>query len=153
MTTERRILLLNGPNLNMLGRRDPALYGGEELPAIVQRVDAAARAAGFTLSHLQSNYEGKLIEEVHAACGTAEGIIINPGGLSHTSVSLRDALEIFDGPIIEVHLSNIHRREPFRHRSLVSSVAKAVICGFGAAGYVLAVEGLVGLIGGGKQPG
>lgn len=139
----RQILLLNGPNLNMLGQRDPSLYGATTLDQIVQQCEQAAVAAGYTLRAVQSNHEGALIDEIHAACKTAAGILINPGGYSHTSVALRDALEIFPGTIIEIHLSNIHRRERFRHHSYVSAVATGVICGLGADGYLLALDALV----------
>lgn len=142
----RQILLLNGPNLNMLGQRDPAIYGSTTLDQIVKPLEQAAISAGYTLNAVQSNHEGVLIDEVQRACKNAAGILINPGGFSHTSVALRDALEIFTGPIVEVHLSNIHKREKFRHHSYVSGVATGVICGLGPDGYMAGLQSLIKII-------
>lgn len=137
----KRILLLNGPNLNLLGRREPEHYGCQTLETIVADLAARAAAQGATLAHLQSNGEHVLIDRIHAAGDEGvDAILINPGGLTHTSVALRDALLGVAIPFIEVHLSNVHRREPFRHRSLLSDVAAGVICGFGPLGYRLALD-------------
>lgn len=136
------LLLLHGPNLNLLGRREPQVYGRTDLGAINARCEARAAAAGHRLTHLQSNAEHVLIERVHAAAddGT-DFIIINPGGLTHTSVALRDALAGVAIPFIEVHLSNVAAREPFRHHSYFSDLARGVISGLGPIGYELAVDG------------
>jgi 3-dehydroquinate dehydratase-2 len=136
------ILVLNGPNLNLLGEREPHLYGTETLDDINRALAEQASQAGFRLECLQSNHEGALIDAVHQARKTTVGLIINPGGYGHTSVALRDALAAYGHPIIEVHLSNIHQREPFRHHSYLSAVATGVICGLGADGYRLALDTL-----------
>ena len=136
------IQLIHGPNLNLLGDREPHLYGTHTLKDINENLINLAEQAGFQLNCMQSNHEGKLIEAVHQARKTTVGLIINPGGYTHTSVALRDALAAYDQPIIEVHLSNIHQRETFRHHSYISGVATGVICGLGADGYRLALESL-----------
>jgi 3-dehydroquinate dehydratase-2 len=135
------ILLLNGPNLNLLGTREPAVYGHTTLADIEATARAQAAAAGVALEAFQSNGEIALIERIHAAkrAGTSF-IVINPGGLTHTSVALRDALAAVAIPFIEVHLSNVHAREPFRHHSYLSGLAVGVIAGFGPQGYALALE-------------
>jgi 3-dehydroquinate dehydratase II len=138
------LLLLNGPNLNLLGTREPEVYGSTTLADIEQRAALQASKAGATLRAFQSNHEGALIDRIHAA--KKEGvtaIVINPGGLTHTSVALRDALTGVAIPFVEVHISNIHQREEFRHFSYLSGVAKAVICGFGVDGYRLAIDHLL----------
>ena len=135
------VLVLNGPNLNLLGTREPETYGRTTLAEIEAGLAHAAAARGASVACFQSNHEGALIDRIHAA--RAEGvdwILINPGGLTHTSVALRDALAGVAIPFIEVHLSNIHRREAFRHHSHLSAIAEAVLCGFGPAGYLLALE-------------
>ncbi|MCE5289952.1 MAG: type II 3-dehydroquinate dehydratase [Nocardiaceae bacterium] len=137
------ILLLNGPNLNMLGKRQPEVYGSETLADVVSACRSAAQAAGRTLEDFQSNSEGAMIDRIHAARGNVSGIIINPGGWTHTSVALRDALVIPEVPIVEVHISNVHAREEFRHHSFVSPVANGVIAGLGTFGYLAAIEYLV----------
>lgn len=135
------LLLLNGPNLNLLGAREPEVYGTTTLADIEQRAAEQAAQAGATLHAFQSNHEGALIDRIHAAKKEGvNGIIINPGGLTHTSVALRDALAGVAIPFIEVHISNIHQREQFRHFSYLSGIAKAVLCGFGVDGYRLAVD-------------
>jgi len=136
-----RILLLNGPNLNLLGRREPEHYGQQGLEAIVQRLQQQAGALGHTLDHLQSNAEHELVERIHQAGedGTA-CILINPGAFTHTSIALRDALLGVDLPFIEVHLSNVHAREAFRHHSYLSDIAAGVIIGLGPLGYELALQ-------------
>ena len=135
------ILVLHGPNLNLLGTREPAVYGRITLAEIDAELGSIATQAGVKLQSLQSNHEGVLIDRIHAARsdGTAF-IVINPGGLTHTSVALRDALAGVGLPFIEVHLSNIHRREPFRHHSYLSDIAVGVICGLGSGGYRLALQ-------------
>lgn len=138
------ITVLNGPNLNLLGQRQPEIYGHETLAD----VEAGCRAAlpdGFDLAFRQSNHEGQLIDWIQEARGGAFGIVINPGAFTHTSVAILDALNAFDGPVLEVHVSNIHRRESFRHLSYVSLRAEGVIAGFGVEGYVAAVRRMVSL--------
>ena len=136
----RRLLVLNGPNLNLLGTREPEVYGTATLADVEKLATEAAAAHGWSAECVQSNHEGALIDAVHAARDTADAIIINPGGYSHTSVALRDALSGVALPVVEVHITNIHKREQFRHHSYISGVADAVIAGAGIAGYRLAVE-------------
>ncbi len=138
-----RILVLHGPNLNLLGEREPEVYGHTTLAEIDGRLQKLGAASGVVVDTFQSNHEGALIDRIHAARKECDGIVINPGGLSHTSVSLRDALVAFARPVIEVHLSNVHAREPFRRRSLVSDVALGTITGLGAHGYELALQALI----------
>ena len=140
------ILLLNGPNLNLLGQREPAVYGYETL-ADVEALAQAACAPGFNVDAKQSNWEGQLIDWIHEARGKAVGIVINPGAFTHTSVALLDALNAFEGPVIEVHISQVHKREPFRHHSYVSKRADAVIAGLGVDGYAAAVGRVCKLVG------
>jgi 3-dehydroquinate dehydratase-2 len=134
------ILVLNGPNLNMLGLRQPEIYGRTTLADIGAMVAAEAQAIGCSADFRQSNHEGVLIDWIQEARTGADAIVINPGGLTHTSVALMDALSAAEKPVVELHLSNVHRREPFRHYSYVSLVATGVICGLGAYGYVLALR-------------
>jgi 3-dehydroquinate dehydratase-2 len=139
--TPGKILVINGPNLNMLGTREPAIYGRETLDSINERLAADARKAGIVLEVFQSNQEGVLIERVHAAKKQGiSWIIVNPGGLTHTSVALRDAFAAVAIPFIEVHLSNIHSREAFRRHSYFSDLAVGTICGLGSRGYDLALQ-------------
>jgi 3-dehydroquinate dehydratase-2 len=140
------ILVVNGPNLNLLGQREPEIYGRETLGDIAQAVMARAEALGLNLDFRQSNHEGELIAWIQKARDSARAIIINPAGLGHTSVALLDALTFAELPVIEVHLSNIFRRESFRHHSYVSQVAKGVICGLGAQGYLLAVDAAAAIL-------
>ncbi|MBN9643406.1 type II 3-dehydroquinate dehydratase [Corynebacterium mendelii] len=139
------IVCLNGPNLNRLGKRQPDIYGRETLADVEKKMADLAGTLGCTVSFFQSNHEGELIDRVHRAAETNSAVIINPGGLTHTSVALRDALaEIADGPgFIEVHISNIHAREPFRHHSYLSPIAVGVIAGVGTQGYLLALRATV----------
>ena len=135
------VLLLNGPNLNLLGTREPSVYGTTTLADIENQLSALAHTAGVTFNHFQSNHEGDLIDRIHAAREQAvDFIIINPGGLTHTSVALRDALVGVSIPFVEVHISNVYRRESFRHHSYLSDVAQGCIVGLGTAGYKLAME-------------
>jgi 3-dehydroquinate dehydratase-2 len=140
-TRKRRILVLHGPNLNLLGTREPKVYGHETLAEINDRLEQAARAAGAAIAFFQSNHEGDLVDRVQAARVEGFGfILINPGGLTHTSVALRDALAGVAIPFIEVHLSNIHAREPFRRHSYFSDTAVGTICGLGSRGYDFALQ-------------
>lgn len=136
-----RILLINGPNLNLLGRREPGWYGDVTLPAIEERLQAAARERGATLESFQSNAEHELVDRVQAlAAAPVDFAIVNPGAFTHTSIALRDALLAVGVPFIEVHLSNVHAREPFRQHSYFSDIAAGSIVGLGAQGYVLALQ-------------
>jgi 3-dehydroquinate dehydratase-2 len=141
------VCLLNGPNLNLLGQRQPDLYGRATLADVVAACTALAGELGLAVDAFQSNHEGALIDRIHAARGVAAAVVINPGGLSHTSVALLDALNAFDGPVVEVHISQIHRREPFRHHSFVSQRADAVIAGCGTDGYLFALRHVRALLG------
>lgn len=143
MSTKLRILVLNGPNLNLLGLREPSHYGTNTLDSIVTVLKNQAHQANVDLTHLQSNREYELIEAIHAAHDSVDFIIINPAAFTHTSVALRDALLGVNIPFIEVHLSNVHAREPFRHHSYLSDKAEGVICGFGAQGYEFALSAAI----------
>ncbi|GAA4655541.1 type II 3-dehydroquinate dehydratase [Arthrobacter cryoconiti] len=134
------LLILNGPNLNLLGTREPDIYGSATLDDVAALTIAAANAAGFSAECIQSNHEGDLIDALHSARGTAVGIIINAGAYTHTSVAIRDAIVAVELPTVEVHISNVHRREDFRHHSYLSPVCDAVILGAGIYGYELAVN-------------
>jgi 3-dehydroquinate dehydratase-2 len=138
----KNVLVLNGPNLNMLGTREPGVYGSATLADIEKLCQTEAQALGLACDFRQSNHEGELVTWIQQAQGTADAIVINPAAYSHTSVAIHDALRAVGLPIVEVHLSNIHQREPFRHHSFVSSVAMGVICGLGPAGYKLALHAL-----------
>jgi 3-dehydroquinate dehydratase-2 len=140
------VFILNGPNLNLLGVREPSIYGRDTLGDIEERCTARAAALGLGIDFRQSNHEGQLVDWIHEARESADGIILNAGALTHTSVALLDALSAADLPVIEVHLSNIFRRESFRHHSYVSLAASGVICGLGAQGYELALDAIVSLI-------
>ncbi len=138
------LLILNGPNLNLLGTRQPEVYGHTTLSDIDEMCRVKAVATGVSIDFEQSNHEGKLIDLIHAARGTHHGIIINAGAYTHTSIAIMDALKSVALPVIELHLSNIHARESFRHRSYIAPIAVGQICGFGAAGYLLAIDALNG---------
>ncbi|AXU97971.1 MAG TPA: type II 3-dehydroquinate dehydratase [Erwinia persicina] len=140
MTDKLHVLLLNGPNLNMLGTREPEKYGHTTLADLVSDLTAQANALNVTLSHLQSNAEYALIDRIHEAKGNVDYIVINPAAFTHTSVALRDALLAVNIPFIEVHLSNVHAREPFRHHSYLSDISSGVICGLGVDGYSWALQ-------------
>ena len=140
------VLLLSGPNLNLLGEREPAVYGTDTLADHVMRARSAAERHGLELEHVQSNHEGDLIEAVHGARGRADALVVNAGALSHTSWSLHDAVAAFDGPVVELHISNPAAREPFRHTSVLAPVASGVVAGFGGLGYELAIEAVAALL-------
>lgn len=136
----KRLLILNGPNLNMLGLREPGTYGSETLADVEARCLAAAKAQGFEAECRQTNHEGVMIDWIHAARGSVDGIVINPGAWTHTSVAIHDAFAAAEVPVLEVHISNVHKREAFRHHSYVSLIAVGVIAGFGTHGYTLAID-------------
>lgn len=144
-STPKPIYVLNGPNLNLLGLREPEIYGAETLGDVEASLNALASELGLALRCLQSNHEGELVDWIHEARDKAAGIIINPGAYSHTSVAILDALNAYAGPVLEVHISNIHKRESFRHHSYVSARAEGVIAGFGTEGYLLALRRMAGL--------
>ncbi len=143
MSTFKRILLVNGPNLNLLGAREPTHYGQHTLQGIVEQLTTQAQQHDVILDHIQSNAEFELIDAIHQAQHSVDFIIINPAAFTHTSVALRDALLAVDIPFIEVHLSNVHAREPFRHHSYFSDKAIGVICGLGADGYEFALNAAI----------
>ena len=136
------IAVLNGPNLNMLGMREPDIYGHQTLADIEAECRRLAREKQLDIDWYQSNLEGELINKIQSLAGSADWIVINAAGLTHTSVALRDALSLFPGGVIELHLSNIHARESFRHTSLISAIAKGVIAGFGATSYYMAIDAI-----------
>jgi 3-dehydroquinate dehydratase II len=134
------VYILNGPNLNLLGLRQPEIYGRETLDDVAEACGAVAEDLGLTIRFLQSNHEGQLVDWIHEARDKAAGIIINPAAYTHTSVAILDALNAYEGPVLEVHISNVHKREAFRHHSYVSLRAEGVIAGFGTEGYQLALR-------------
>ena len=141
-----KLLLINGPNLNMLGIREPEKYGEKSLKEIEEAVIAKGKELGAEIYPYQSNIEGEIVEQIQKALGVYDGILINAGGYTHTSIVIRDALSAVKIPAIEVHMTNIHSREEFRHTSLLSGVCKGTIAGFGDNSYILALEGLVKLL-------
>jgi 3-dehydroquinate dehydratase-2 len=141
------VLLLSGPNLNLLGEREPAVYGTDRLIDHVVTAQRCGQAYGLTIEHVQSNHEGDLVDAVHGARGRCAAIIINPGAFTHYAWSLHDALAAFDGPVVELHLSNPNAREPWRHTSVIAPVSTGSIVGFGGDGYRLAVEAVAGRLG------
>ena len=145
------IFILNGPNLNLLGLRQPEIYGTQTLDDVAELCAALAEDLGLSIRFHQSNHEGQLVDWVQEARAAAAGIVINPAAYSHTSVAILDALNAFDGPVIEVHISNIHKREAFRHHSFVSARADGVIAGCGVEGYLLALRRLASLLPGVKK--
>lgn len=142
MAIDRCLLLLNGPNLAMLGNREPSIYGTQTLEDLVELARGAAEEEGFMLEGYHSDSEAELVRRVHAAKGSYAGIVVNAGALTHYSWALADALSYFEGPVVELHLSNTYRREAWRHTSVISPVARGTIQGFGSLGYVLAVRAL-----------
>jgi 3-dehydroquinate dehydratase II len=143
----KRLLILNGSNLNMLGIREPHIYGTTTLAAVEASCTALAKDLGCSVTFHQSNYEGAIVDWIHAARQTADAIIINPAGFSFSSVSIFDALKIFEGPIIEVHISNIHARDELHRHSIMSGAAKGVICGLGTYGYLVAMQTALRMLG------
>ena len=141
-----RIAVLNGPNLNLLGTREPALYGTETLADVEARLRDVGRELGVELSFAQESGEGALIDRIHAMRGVAAGAVINAGAYSHTSLAIRDAFAAVEIPYVEVHVTNVYAREPERRHSMLAAGARAVLCGFGAYGYELALRGLVALL-------
>jgi 3-dehydroquinate dehydratase II len=142
MAKSRSILLLNGPNLNLLGQREPHIYGPETLSTHVSNAQSAAKEMGFELVAMQSNSSSELVEAIHAARGVHSAIVINPGAFTHYAWNIHDALSAFDGPVVELHLSNPQRRESWRHTSVVAPIAVGTISGFGANGYSLAIRAI-----------
>jgi 3-dehydroquinate dehydratase II len=143
----KTVYVLNGPNLNLLGTREPEIYGRATLADVEKLCRARAKEHGLALEFRQSNHEGEIVDWIHEArAGKAAGLVINPAGYGHTSVAILDALATLEAPIIEVHISNIHTRESFRRRTYVSQVARGVLCGFGIHGYALAIDGLAAMI-------
>ncbi|AXV15067.1 type II 3-dehydroquinate dehydratase [Neorhizobium sp. SOG26] len=138
----KTVFVLNGPNLNMLGKREPGIYGGNTLKDVENECVAAGAALGLTVDFRQSNHEGVLIDWLHEASEKAIGVAINAGAYTHTSIALHDAIKAISVPVIEVHISNVHAREHFRHHSAIAPAAKGVICGFGIQSYVLALNAL-----------
>ncbi|WP_429808875.1 type II 3-dehydroquinate dehydratase [Ensifer sp. B1-9] len=139
------IFVLNGPNLNALGKREPGIYGGQTLADIEAMCKAEGDALGFAVDFRQSNHEGTLVDWLHEAGGVAAGVAINPAAYGHTSIALHDAIRAIGIPVVELHLSNIHAREEFRHKSMIAPAVKGVICGFGAQSYILALHALKNL--------
>jgi 3-dehydroquinate dehydratase-2 len=146
-TNQPTILLLSGPNLNLLGQREPGVYGTDTLDDHVRRATTAATACGFALEHVQSNHEGELVDAIHGARNRCAAIVINPGAFTHYAWSLHDALATFEGPVVELHLSNPNAREPWRHTSVVAPVARGSIVGFGGHGYTMAIDAVAHLLG------
>jgi 3-dehydroquinate dehydratase-2 len=138
-----KVLVLNGPNLNLLGTREPDVYGADTLESIIAGLTARAAEAGVEVVAVQSNVEGGLVDALHDAREWASGVVFNPGAYTHTSIALRDAISAIGLPVVECHLSNVHAREEFRHRSMISAVCLGVVGGFGAASYTLALDGLL----------
>lgn len=144
------VYVMNGPNLNLLGQRQPEIYGSTTLADVQQACEELGRDLGFDVRFFQSNHEGVIVDTIHEARQQAAAIVINPGALTHTSVAILDALNTFDAPVIEVHISNIHKRESFRHHSYVSLRADGVIAGLGTNGYLMALRHIAPLIGAGR---
>ena len=143
---QKRILVIHGPNLNMLGQREPEIYGNQSLDEINDQLLKLGAKLNLVLEIFQSNHEGEIVGRIQQAMDTCEGILINPAAYTHTSIAIRDSLSLLDIPVVEIHLSNIYKREPFRHKSLIADIAAARISGFGARGYLLALQGLATLI-------
>jgi 3-dehydroquinate dehydratase-2 len=142
----KKILVIHGPNLNMLGKREPEIYGSKTLADINAELSALGEELGLKVETFQSNHEGAIVDKIQQAMGNCDGIIINPAAYTHTSIAIRDALAMLDVPAVEIHLSNINKREPFRHQSTIADIVSARIAGFGSHGYLLALEGLAGMI-------
>jgi 3-dehydroquinate dehydratase-2 len=147
-SSRKKILVVHGPNLNMLGKREPQLYGHQSLAEIDDQLTKLGTKLELDVKTFQSNHEGVIVDAIQQAMGAYHGIIINPAAYTHTSIAIRDALAMLDVPVIEIHISNINQREPFRHRSMIADVVTARIVGFGSHGYLLALEGLAKMISG-----
>jgi 3-dehydroquinate dehydratase-2 len=145
-TASRKVLVIHGPNLNMLGKREPEIYGDQTLDEINAGLKAKADKLELHIETFQSNHEGDIVEKIQQAHGTFDGIIINPAAYTHTSIAIRDSLSLLNIPVVEIHLSNIYQRESFRHTSMMSAIVRAQISGFGSHGYLLALEGLVKML-------
>ena len=143
---QKKILVIHGPNLNMLGQREPEIYGNQSLEQINDQLLKLGQDLGLAIETFQSNHEGEIVTRIQQAFGSCDGILINPAAYTHSSIALRDALSLMDIPVVEIHLSNINKRESFRHKSLIADIAAARIAGFGARGYLLALQGLADLI-------
>lgn len=141
-----RVLVVNGPNLNMLGSREPEIYGKETLTDIEKKCKAYGKKLGFTVDFMQSNVEGELVTSIQNSAKTHSGLLINAGAYTHTSIALMDALLLLKIPVVEVHLSNIFKREPFRHESYISKASKGVICGFGSDSYILGLQAIATIL-------
>ncbi|MBU1163224.1 MAG: type II 3-dehydroquinate dehydratase [Proteobacteria bacterium] len=142
----RKVLVIHGPNLNMLGKREPDIYGKTTLDEINKKLENMGKKLGIAVDTFQSNHEGEIVDKIQEVMGMCQGIIINPAAYTHTSVAIRDALLLLGIPIIEIHLSNIYKREPFRHRSMIADITTAQISGFGALGYNMALEAIATMI-------
>ena len=145
-TARRKVLVIHGPNLNMLGKREPEMYGHQTLDEINAGLKVKADSLGLQIETFQSNHEGDIVEKIQQAHGTFDGILINPAAYTHTSIAIRDSLSLLNIPVVEIHLSNIYQRESFRHTSMMSGIVRAQISGFGSHGYLLALEGLVKML-------
>ena len=143
---QKKVLVIHGPNLNMLGKREPHIYGQMSLAEIDARLKEKGEKLGIDVETFQSNHEGVLVDKIQQAAGVFHGVVINPAAYTHTSVAIRDALAMLDIPIVEIHLTNVHRREPFRHQSMIADIVAARVAGFGSQGYSLALEGLAGML-------
>jgi len=143
---QKKILVIHGPNLNMLGKREPEIYGHKNLEEIDEELKALGEELDLSVETFQSNHEGAIVDEIQQAMGNCHGIIINPAAYTHTSIAIRDALAMLDVPVVEIHLSNINKRESFRHQSTIADIVSARIAGFGSHGYLLALEGLAKII-------
>ena len=141
-----KILVIHGPNLNMLGTREPELYGKTTLDEVNKNLKKVGETKGLSVETFQSNHEGAIVEKIQKARGEIDGLIINPAAYTHTSVAIRDAVLLLDAPVVEIHLSNIYRREPFRHKSMTADVATAQLAGFGAYSYSMALEAVARMI-------
>ena len=144
--SRKSILVIHGPNLNLLGKREPHIYGNLSLDEINDQLLERGRGVGIEIETFQSNHEGAIVDRIQQAIGICHGIIINPAAYTHTSVAIRDALVMLEIPVIEIHLSNINKRESFRHQSMIADIVAARIAGFGSHGYMLALEGLAGML-------
>jgi 3-dehydroquinate dehydratase-2 len=140
------ILVIHGPNLNMLGKREPELYGNTTLEDVNNQLKKAADSMGLSVETFQSNHEGEIVEKIQQAIGACSGLIINPAAFTHTSVAIRDALLLLDIPIIEIHISNIYKREPFRHTSMIADISMAQLTGFGINGYLMALDAMAKML-------